>query len=189
MRPSVRTANRRRASVGQIILAMMLLLVLLTGVAPFGSLASHRCQMACCISKSPHAEGSCSVAFMSEETEEATAQDAEHSAHQHAHHSSAQQSSSRKETSQTASVAAQIITTPCSPECAAAAAASTQPAPAHDGFDDHGHTRSTARRSSLQKRFLQNTAAIHRTATADSPACATPLFSQPFSLNKAHDIA
>jgi len=126
LRPSVRTANRRRASVGQIILAMMLLLVLLAGVAPFSSLASHRCQMACCIGKSPHAEGSCSVAFMSEETEEATAQDAEHSAHQHAHHSSAQQSSSRKEASPTASVAAQIITTPCSPECAAAAAASTR---------------------------------------------------------------
>jgi hypothetical protein len=124
---SVHTANRRRASGGQIILAVMLLLVLLASVAPFGSLASHRCQMACCIGKSPYAEGSCSVAFMSEEKEEAANdQGAEHSAH-HAQHSEARSSS--KESSQNLTVAAQVITTPCSPECAAAATATRSPRP------------------------------------------------------------
>jgi hypothetical protein len=123
---SVRTANRRRASVGQIILAVMLLLALLASVAPFSSLASHRCQMACCIGKAPHAEGSCSVAFMSEEKEEAAEdQGAEHDAHQHAHHSAAQPSSGKK-SSPITSVAAQVVTTPCSPECAAAASALTR---------------------------------------------------------------
>jgi hypothetical protein len=126
LRSSVRTATRRRASTGQIILAAMLLLALLASVAPLGSLASHRCQMACCLGKAPHAEGSCSVAFMSEEKEvAANDQGEEHSAHHHTHHSEAQPSSS-KDSSRNLSVAAQIITTPCAPECAAAASASTR---------------------------------------------------------------
>jgi hypothetical protein len=103
----------------------LLLLVLLAGIAPFGSLASHRCQMACCLGKAPHAEGSCSVAFMSEEKEEAANDQGEEHSDHHAHHSTAQASSS-KSSSQNLSVAAQVITTPCSPECAAAASASTR---------------------------------------------------------------
>lgn len=126
MLSSVRTANQRRASIGQIILAVMLLLALLAGVAPFGSLASHRCQMACCIGKAPHAEGSCSVAFMSEKkVEAADDQVEERSEHHHAHNSETQPLSG-KDSSQNLSVAAQVITTPCSPECAAAAEASTR---------------------------------------------------------------
>jgi hypothetical protein len=121
-----RTAKRVRASAARIFLAVLLLLVLLSSVVPFSSLASHRCQMACCLGKPPHAEGSCSVAFPSDENREA-AEDRgeEHSAHHQAQHSSAHRSSS-KESAQTASVASQVLTTPCSPECACAAAASTR---------------------------------------------------------------
>jgi hypothetical protein len=125
---SFRTAKQARASAARILLAVLLLLVLLASVAPFGSLASHRCQMACCIGKSPHAEGSCSVAFLSEENAEGTdEQNEEHSAHHHAQHNQANQSSAKKASSPTtASMTARIITTPCSPECAAAASASTR---------------------------------------------------------------
>src|SRR5437764_7392076 len=100
--------------------------MLLSSVVPFSSLASHRCQMACCMGKPPHAEDSCSVAFISEENREAADDHGEeHSAHHQAQHSTAHHSSS-KESSLTASVASQVITTPCSPECACAAAASTR---------------------------------------------------------------
>ena len=126
MLSSFRTAKRVHASAARIFLAVLLLLVLLSSVVPFSSLASHRCQMACCMGKPPHAEGSCSVAFLSDENREAADdQGEEHSAHHQAEYSSAHHSSS-KESSQTASVAYQVLTTPCLPECACAASASTR---------------------------------------------------------------
>jgi hypothetical protein len=127
----------------------MLTLGLLSGVAPLSSLSrSHQCRMACCAGKSPHAEGSCSVAFITETQEESTDEQVEepaaHNQHAHQHAASAtseeiassdhdaamrhpaQPSSSVKKSSRTLNVASQAMTTPCSPECAAAASASTQ---------------------------------------------------------------
>jgi hypothetical protein len=128
----------------------MLALVLLAGVAPLNTLSrSHQCHMACCVGKSPHAEGSCSVAFATETQEEEPAgeqveEHAAHSQHPHQHAASqaseiassdndalmrqaAQHPSSGKKSSRTLNVASQAMTTPCSRECAAAAAsASTQ---------------------------------------------------------------
>jgi hypothetical protein len=146
----LRSTRPARISFARTILATMLALVLLSGVAPLNSLSrSHQCRMACCVGKSPHAEGSCSVAFAAE-TEENLAgeQVEEHAAqsphsHQHAasatseklassdhdaaQHHTAQPSSSGKKSSRALNVVAQAMTTPCSPECAAAAAsASTQ---------------------------------------------------------------
>jgi hypothetical protein len=126
----------------------MLALVLLSGVAPLNTLSrSHQCRMACCAGKSPHAEGSCSVAFATETQEEPAKEQVEehaahsHHAHQHASgatseiassdhdaskHQTAQPPSSGKKSSRTLNVASQAMTTPCSPECAAAASASMQ---------------------------------------------------------------
>ena len=124
---SLPTANRALASAARISLTVMLLLTLLSSVAPFGSLASHRCQMVCCAGKPGHAEGSCGVAFLSEENREADDhQGEEHSAHNHTQHAAAHQSSSKRESGPGESLAPQVITTPCSPECAAAASASTR---------------------------------------------------------------
>jgi hypothetical protein len=127
-------------SLARIILATMLTLVMLAGVVPFSSLASsHECGMACCAGKPSHMAGSCSTAFS---TEEEAAPDDEHSAHGHAmhlssaasetnasakqhgtaKHSSAHHSTSGVKSTRTARVVSQAtLTTPCSPECAAAA--------------------------------------------------------------------
>lgn len=141
-----RHASPARASIPRIVLAAMLALALLSGIAPLNALSSssHECNMSCCLSKSPHAAGSCSVAFASDE-EAATPDesDREQTAHRgHAEHisqtiashegykpakrSSAHHSSTGKATSQRVSVRAQALTTPCAPECAAAAPLSTQ---------------------------------------------------------------
>jgi hypothetical protein len=149
---SLRPIRPARISFARIILATMLALVLLSGVAPLNTLSrSHQCHMACCAGKSPHAEGSCSVTFATatqeeEETpNEQVEEHAAHSQHTHQHASSApsekiassdndasmrqtaQHTSSGKKSSRTLNVASQAMTTPCSPECAAAAtSASTQ---------------------------------------------------------------
>lgn len=146
----LRSTRPARSSFARIILATMLALVLLSGVAPLNSLSrSHQCRMACCVGKSPHAEGSCSVALATEAQEEPAGEEVEEHAaqsqhsHQHAasstsekiassddemaQHHTAQYSSSDKKSSRTLNVAVQAVTPPCSPECAAAAAsASTQ---------------------------------------------------------------
>lgn len=136
------TASRPRTSPARNILAAMLVVVLLAGVAPLSALSrSHQCRMACCVGKSPHAEGSCSVSFLSEtqaeEPDEQVEAEAPPAAHAHhmsvgvedhvasTHHSSAQHAASGKEQSHTARVVSQAITTPCSPECAAAAVSSS----------------------------------------------------------------
>jgi hypothetical protein len=157
--PILRSTRPARISFARTILATMLALVLLSGIAPLNALSrSHQCRMACCAGKSPHAEGSCSVAFVTETQEEPSDEQAEeqaeeqveeqaahsHHAHQHAasatsekiassggdaaQHHPAQHSSSGKKSSRTLNVAAaQAMTPPCSPECAAATApASTQ---------------------------------------------------------------
>ncbi len=137
-------------SIARIILATMLMLVVLAGAVPFSSLASsHECGMACCIGKPSHMAGSCSTALGDEEQAEASAEpDDEHAAHSsHAMHLSGEDSqavastghhetakspsthhskSGAKESISTARIASQAMTTPCSPECAAAASASTQ---------------------------------------------------------------
>jgi hypothetical protein len=104
--------------------------------------------MACCAGKPSHMAGSCSTAFSTEEEAETPPEpDVEHSAHGHiahesgevsatgasakhhgaAKHSSAHHSSSGVKSTRTASVASPAaLTTPCSPECAAAASGYTQ---------------------------------------------------------------
>ena len=122
-----RPKGLHRTSIARILLATMLTLVLLAGVIPFSSLASsHECGMACCAGKPSHMAGSCSTAFS---TEEEAAPDDEHSAHGHAmhlsgaaKHSSAHHSTSGVKSTRKPSVASPAaLTTPCSPECAAAA--------------------------------------------------------------------
>jgi hypothetical protein len=149
--PILRSTRPARISFARTILATMLALVLLSGVAPLNTLSrSHQCRMACCVGKSPHAEGSCSVAFATETEEEPAGEQVEehaaHSHHAHQHAASAtsekiassdvdaaqqqhpaQHSSSGKKSSRALNVAVLAMTTPCSPACAAAAAsASTQ---------------------------------------------------------------
>ncbi|HKR01401.1 MAG TPA: hypothetical protein VJT09_12060, partial [Pyrinomonadaceae bacterium] len=136
-----RPAGKPRSALARIFLAVTLVLVLLAGVAPLGSLsASHECAMACCAGKPPHMAGSCSIAFITEAEQENDATGDEstagHAAHDgvahHAHASDAKNPSShhsthRKSSPGRASVAPQALTTThCSPECAAAASASTQ---------------------------------------------------------------
>jgi hypothetical protein len=147
--PRLRSTRPARISFARTILATMLTLMLLSGVAPLSSLSrSRQCRMACCAGKSPHAEGSCSVAFATETQEEPlegqVEEQAAHSQHSHQHaasatpekiassdhdaaeHHTAQPPSSGKKSSRALNVASQAMTTPCSPECAAAASASTQ---------------------------------------------------------------
>lgn len=134
-------------SLARITLATMLLLVLLAGAVPFSSLSSsHECGMACCAGKPSHMAGSCSTALIDEEHEAETPaepndDDDAHSAHGHNMrlsgatsqadtsnklHQSTGRTSARylksgiKESPPTASVHSQAMTTPCSPECAAA---------------------------------------------------------------------
>lgn len=145
-----RPANTARTSLARIILATMLMLVVLAGAVPFSSLASsHECAMACCIGKPSHLAGSCSVQLGDEEQAEAPAEpDDEQMAHSdHAMHhsgvdsqavastghhetakppSTSHSKSGAKESKRTARIASQAMTTPCSPECAAAASTSTQ---------------------------------------------------------------
>jgi hypothetical protein len=129
-------------AIARTILAMLLALVLLSGVAPLNSLSrSHQCRMACCAGKSPHAEGSCSVAFANEnQAEPADEQVEEHAAHNHHAHavsgeasikmassdSGGAQHPSGKKSSPAPNVVSQVMTTPCAPECSARALASTQ---------------------------------------------------------------
>jgi hypothetical protein len=133
----------------RITLALMLTLALLGGVVPLSSIASsHECGMACCAGKPSHTAGSCSTAFSTEEEAETPVAPAdEHSAHGHAthasrseaepatsakqkgaaHHSPAHHSRASVKSNRTASVAPQtVMTTPCSPECAAASLGSSQ---------------------------------------------------------------
>jgi hypothetical protein len=149
-----RHASPARKSVfARTILAAMLLLVLLASIVPFSSLASsHECGMACCIGKPSHMAGSCSTDLGEEEqeTEEPPAElNEEHSAHaghmmhgssataapansssKHqgaGRHSSAHRSTSKKESARRVGVVSQAaMQKPCSPECAAAASASSQ---------------------------------------------------------------
>lgn len=142
----MRHASPTRAAIPRIFLAAMLALALLSGIFPLNALSSsHECTMSCCVGKSPHEAGSCSVAFADNE-EAATSDDLEHEqtahsahaghisqtpapheGHKRAKQSSKQQSKSGKATAQNLSVRAQALTKPCAPECAAAAAsASTQ---------------------------------------------------------------
>jgi hypothetical protein len=138
----------RTWAIARITLAVMLTFVLLAGVVPLSSFSasSHECGMACCAGKPSHMAGACSVAFSTEEEAEAPpAPDEEHSAHNHSQHSTgatsettasvqqhgaakaspAQHSTSRVTSPPAASVASQAMTTPCSPECAAAATLSS----------------------------------------------------------------
>jgi hypothetical protein len=139
-----------RKSIARIILATTLLLVMLSGIVPFTSLSSsHECGMACCAGKPSHMAGSCSTALDDDEQAEPPAEPSdEHSTHDHQqmhssdatsqevastshhgtakHHQAHRSKSGGKESLQTARIASQAMTTPCSPECAAAASASTQ---------------------------------------------------------------
>jgi hypothetical protein len=146
-----RPASLARTSLARIFLAAMLMIVLLAGAIPFSSLASsHECGMACCVGKPSHMAGSCSTALGDEEQAKAPAEPGdEHRAHgqHHASHSSdetpqpvastghqgaakhpsAHHSKSGAEESKLAArIASRVLTTPCSPQCAAAAAASMQ---------------------------------------------------------------
>lgn len=145
-----RHAKTARLPIARISLAVMLTLVMLAGVAPFSSLSSssHECGMACCAGKPSHMSGSCSTAFDDEEIAETHDESGqEHSAHAHKTHSSDATSSTTtisgnyrvatkpssthhsthgKAARLASSIAAQAVTTPCSPECAVASSLSAQ---------------------------------------------------------------
>lgn len=146
----LRSTRSASSVIARTILATLLALALLSGIAPLSSLSrSHQCRMACCAGKAAHAEGSCSVAFAVEDEGEAadTLREEEHFAHGgHQAHDAAgaatmkmassdhegaehhtQHLPSRDESSSpTLNVVSQILTTPCSSECLAGALASTQ---------------------------------------------------------------
>lgn len=124
---SLRPATPTRASLARTVLATLLVLVLLAGVAPFSSFSSssHACQMECCAGKPPHEAGSCSVAFAKGSKSKAHAEHNEQAAHHSAQHQTHQPSSGEKST-ETASIAPLTMTTPCSPACAAISLGSTQ---------------------------------------------------------------
>jgi hypothetical protein len=116
----------------------MLALALLSGVAPFHALSSaeQTCTMSCCAGKPAHAAGSCGTAFSDMHPGETT-----FAAHEHAgaieipsepaeivetaphcgtsEHSSESEASSQRTSLTQAVVVARVLTTPCSPECAA----------------------------------------------------------------------
>jgi hypothetical protein len=146
-----RTVSPHRQSIARIILATTLLLVVLAGAVPFSSLASsHECAMACCIGKPPHMAGSCSVHLGDEEQAETSPEpNDEQAAHNsHAMHLSGgdlqevasakhqdaakppathHSKSGAQKSLRTTSVASQSsLTTPCSPECVAAASIYSQ---------------------------------------------------------------
>src|SRR5438067_9194945 len=114
-------AERGRAKIARISLASVLLLILLSSIVPFNTLASRGCKMACCIAKLSNGTESCSVSFAGENQEEAsdTLSEAD-AAHHHTQQGSAHHSSI-EESSQTASIESQVITSACSPECASCA--------------------------------------------------------------------
>lgn len=141
------TPRPARISIARVILATMLTLVLLSSVAPLSSLStSHECQMACCAGKPSHTSGSCSVAFATDEqNESADEPQQEHATHGDVHdvsgstsettassghhttkHHSPRKSLPTNEYSRILNVVSQTITSPCSPECPAAASAPTQ---------------------------------------------------------------
>lgn len=123
----LRKAKRERASIARIVLALMLMLVLLSSVAPFSSLASRGCKMACCVGKAQGMASSCSFTFASERPAQIPdEQGEEDAAPNHAQHVGAHGSSSNEELSQAASPASQAMTPPCPPECCAGALSSVQ---------------------------------------------------------------
>lgn len=113
-----------RASIARIVLAVLIALVVLAGAVPPGAFASSQeCAMACCAGKAPHMAGSCSTG-LGEDENQAQAPGDEHAAHG-AKHPSAHHPAHR-DSRRTLSVALRTLTTPCSPECAAAAFNSSQ---------------------------------------------------------------
>jgi hypothetical protein len=108
------------AAVTRIVLAGLLSLVLLSGVVPSGALTSsaeQTCTMSCCVGKPPHQAGSCGAAFSATETVEA----ASHCGTARAH-LGGDEKSARRAPEGGATLTAHVLTTPCSPECAAASA-------------------------------------------------------------------
>ncbi|HEX8772558.1 MAG TPA: hypothetical protein VF735_03065 [Pyrinomonadaceae bacterium] len=127
----------------RLVLAAMLAFALLAGIVPVGALSSDHqtCQMSCCAGKPAHDAGSCSTAFADEPQAESPAEPI-NEAHAHkggTHGASAEiveaaqgcgttaqpstdeaGSSSRDQSSPARSITAHALTTPCSPECAAA---------------------------------------------------------------------
>lgn len=145
----------RTRAIARITLAVMLTFALLAGVVPLSSFSSsaHECGMACCVGKPSHLAGACSTSLGTEEEAETPPEpDEEHSAQDHSGHhpgasseikasvqphgaeetSSAHHSTSKVKSPLAKSVASQAVTTPCSPECAAATPGSSQGRRARD---------------------------------------------------------
>ncbi|HEX8137300.1 MAG TPA: hypothetical protein VF544_06890 [Pyrinomonadaceae bacterium] len=127
------------AAVTRIVLAGLLSLTLLSGIVPTGALTStaqQTCTMSCCVGKPPHAPGSCGAAFSeaehhsdaeqqgasATETIEATSHCGTATAHTARNEESSPKASSRRASKSETILTAHVLTTPCSPECAAAAA-------------------------------------------------------------------
>ncbi|HEV2911850.1 MAG TPA: hypothetical protein VGX92_00920 [Pyrinomonadaceae bacterium] len=137
------------AFITRIVLAAMLALALLAGVAPFDTLSSAQetCTMSCCAGKPTHRSGSCSAAFAGAHSgEREVSAEHEHSgavqtpadstviveaasplcgteaAHSTKKDAAPSQHRSRHASRSAARVIAHVLTTPCSPECAAVAA-------------------------------------------------------------------
>lgn len=142
----------------RIVVAALLVLALLSSVAPLSTFSlAHLCTMSCCIGKPPHLAGSCSVSFIHQKkvpldsncgTDENSL---EHQAGMHAQadvireesanssdhchtetHSAAESSSAQEREAQPASLASQILTQPCPPECQAGASSFARVRPARD---------------------------------------------------------
>jgi hypothetical protein len=133
------------AFVIRIMLAAGLALALLAGVIPFNTFSSAQqtCTMSCCVGKPPHMAGSCSAAFSDADHAETDGVSgaSEHQSHDGSmqmdgagpeiieatshcgtkENSSEKKASSRRSSPQATSIIAHALTTPCSPECAAAA--------------------------------------------------------------------
>jgi hypothetical protein len=142
---NVRPPKLSCTAAARILSAAMLALALLAGVMPSGALSSDQqtCQMSCCAGKPPHNSGSCSKAFADEPQAQAHVETvSEEHAHTNGMHGASAEiveaapecgttaqpsksepkSSSRDEKNAARSITAHALTTPCSPECAAASA-------------------------------------------------------------------
>ncbi|HEX8142078.1 MAG TPA: hypothetical protein VF553_05740 [Pyrinomonadaceae bacterium] len=134
----------------RIVTAALLALALLAGIVPFNALSfdqqQQTCMMSCCAGKPPHRAGSCGAAFPGEQQRSISDETAveDHASMEampphasspeiieapshcgtQAQPSTDEHASSRDGSRPAASLIAHALTTPCSPECAAAASLS-----------------------------------------------------------------
>jgi hypothetical protein len=141
----------KRVSVVHAVVAMMLVLAVLSGAAPFNALSSrHFCTMACCAGLPPHVAGSCHAHLSNRRRaeREPTCGGVNNSALSHAHsmqmpsataaemvmpdhcsagdHSLAQTPSSQGDAERQATIAPLTLEQPCPPDCGVGVTSSMQ---------------------------------------------------------------